>query len=225
MSRAPNQSTVRPSELYYKGRRVFIPANKLGDHPDIINALDPNVRQMAQLAEQRDIAFIPDDGVISMICRDMASEFTISDNDDLTFADPEIVFEEIDAETWESVRYKTDDPSPMDTGTVMFGGNQLGWKRMICHVSKPFWYPTTNQSINNVIRVKTTLWCNRVTGIQTFIPVVPYAAVFGIPKLWIPKEEKVLAELKRRLLALYRDEYEIELGRERRTDDSLDRPS
>ena len=42
MDKAKNLTSVRPSDLLYKGRRVFIPANSMADHPDIVSAVNPN---------------------------------------------------------------------------------------------------------------------------------------------------------------------------------------
>lgn len=213
MKKAPNNHSVRPSDLHYKGRRIFIPAHRLGDHPEIVSALGPGEKYLSNLAAKRELSFIPDDEVISMMCRDLAGELEIVENIDVAFADPRIEFESLDETKWDDLKYKADDPTAMDQGSLMFGGNDLGNKRYVCHVSEPFWFPEMpkpgDMDVNNALRIKASLYCNRTRGVQNFIPVVPYAAVFAIPKLWVDKTEEVLAELKDRLLVLYREGFEI----------------
>lgn len=220
MEKAPNQTSVRPTDLHYKGRRIFIPAHSLGDRPDIVQALGPGERYLANLADKRALGCIPDDEVISMLCRDLAGELVIDAHTELSFADPQIEFEELDHEAWQDLKYKADDPTTMDAGSIIFGANQLGFLRMVCHVSSPFWFPEPGDMVNNALRVKAALYCNRTPGVQNFIPVVPYSALFAIPKLWIPKKARVLTELKERLLTLFREGFEINLSNERRKKDN-----
>ena len=216
MEKAPNKTSVRPTDLHYKGRRIFIPAHSLGSRPEIVQALGPGERYLASLADKRALSCIPDDEVISMLCRDLAGELVIDDNAEISFADPQIEFEELDQERWEDFKYKSEDPTAMDAGSIIFGANQLGFKRMVAHVSRPFWFPEPGDMVNNALRVKAALYCNRTPGVQNFIPVVPYAALFAIPKLWVGKQERVLKELKERLLTLFREGFEINLSNERR---------
>lgn len=214
MDKAPNLTTVRPSDLLYKGRRVFIPANTLGDHPDIVEAVSPNAVIIAGMVAKQELSFIPDDAVISAMCKDLTGELVIDEHREISFADPMIEFGELDNDEWGEQQYSAQDPTAMDSGSLIFKGKQLGFKRMVCHVSDPFWFPDMNQHVNNSLRVKTSLYCNRSPGVQNFIPVMPYVAIFAIPKLWVPKEERVLKQLKERLITLYREAYEINLSRE-----------
>ena len=215
MHKAPTQHSVRPTDLFYKGRRLFIPANTLGDYPHIVDAVSPNAQIIAQMVKSQELSCIPDDAVIGEVCRDLGAELVIDANTELAFADPNIVFEEMDSEAWDDQRFSADDPTAMDSGSLIFRGKQLGFQRMICHVSDPFWFPEMKQEINNSLRVKTSLYCNKTPGIQNFIPVMPYVALFTIPKLWVPKQDRVLAELKDRMLTLFREAYEVNLARER----------
>jgi hypothetical protein len=216
MEKAPNQHSVRPTDLHYKGRRIFIPAHSLGDRPDIVQALGPGEAYLGHLASKRALNCIPDDEVISMLCRDLAGELVIDDNAELSFADPQIEFTELDSDQWQDMNYKADDPTTMDSGSIIFKASQLGFLRMACHVSHPFWFPEAGDMVNNSLRVKAALYCNRTPGVQNFVPVIPYTALFSIPKLWVAKKERVLAELKERLLTLYREGFEINLSNERR---------
>jgi hypothetical protein len=218
MHKAPTQHSVRPTDLFYKGRRIFIPANSLGDHPGIVDAVSPNAQIIAQMVKNQEISCIPDDQVIAELCRDLGAELVIDANTELAFADPTIVFEELDADEWDDQRYSANDPTAMDSGSLIFRGKQLGFQRMVCHVSHPFWFPEKpekDDQVNNSLRVKTSLYCNKTPGVQNFIPVMPYIALFTIPKLWIAKRERVLSELKDRLITLYREAYEVNLSRER----------
>lgn len=190
----------------------------MGDHPHIVDAVSPNAQIIARMVADQQLSCIPDDAVIAEVCRDLGCELVIDSNTELAFADPSIVFEELDAEEWDNQHYRATDPTAMDSGSLIFKGKQLGFQRMVCHVSHPFWFPEKPErgdDVNNALRVKTSLYCNKTPGVQNFIPVMPYIALFTIPKLWIPKQERVLSELKERLITLYRETYEVNLARER----------
>ena len=168
MDKAANLTSVRPSDLLYKGRRVFIPANSMADHPDIVSAVHPNAKTLANMVQNHQLSFIPDDAVISAMCRDLTGELLIDANTEMNFADPVIEFSLLDDESWDEQQYKADDPTPMDAGSIIFKSKQLGFQRMICHVSEPFWFPDMDDMINNSLRVKTSLYCNRTRGVQNF---------------------------------------------------------
>lgn len=206
--RAPQQSTVDPTMLRYKGRRLFHPVNAATDDPEIATALSLNPKLLNEV-QQTALKCIPDDSVLSMMCRDLTSELFIDNGrEELIYAEPEVQFEDA-PEGLDSDKYEASE-SAMQAHYIV-APSQFGFLKKVCHVSSPFWFPEYKDLVNNAMRVKTILHCNRVPGVQHFMPILPYAAVFSIPKLWANRVELVLRDLRMAMLDLFRDNYEIRI--------------
>lgn len=210
-----NPVSVDPLTLRYKGKRLFQPAHMLAE--DLRSSPDYLLQQLALAAIDKPVKCIPVLQTIMELCKDVAGTLAV-DSAGEEFPEFSVV-----------TQFQRLDTAPdFDTKMVASAGGAHGHplhilsaaeiqsERWLVHTDRPMFFPNDESPDAVALKIKLMLACNRVMGIQSFVVVMPYIAMFSIPHLWTNRGEQARNELSVVMRRVFREDYEIRLREEHR---------
>lgn len=210
-----NQASVEPLTLRYKGKRLFQPAHMLTE--GLRSSPDFLLQQLSHASIDKPVKCIPVLQTILEMCKDITGRLEIDQGGDEF---PEFVI----TTSFQRLDSAPDLDTKMVASSSGMGGQplhilsaaEIQSDRWLVHTDRPMFFPNDESPDAVALKIKLMLACNRVMGIQSFVVVQPYIAMFSIPHLWTSRGDQARNELGVVMRRIFREDYEVRLREEHR---------
>lgn len=212
---ATNQASVDPLTLRYKGKRLFQPAHMLTE--GLRSSPDYLLQQLAQASIDKPVKCIPVLQTIMELCKDVAGTLAVdSEGEEFPEFFVTTQFQRMDSAPDFDTKMVASTGGPHSQPLHILSAAEVQSERWLVHTDRPMFFPNDETPDAVALKIKLMLACNRIMGIQSFVVVMPYIAVFSIPHLWTNRGEQARNELGVVMRRIFREDYEVRLREEHR---------